>query len=311
MDNLGSRGLFTAILVALVSVHVQKFFTDRAMVIRMPAGVPPIVAQSFASLNPLFFLLVLFWLVRFVARRRHQPRWCRRRSRPWSLPSTRCRASWSMRWPRHGALVDRHQWRQRRRRLVAPIFLQYLSANVAAMTDGRALPYVTAYGFFTTFVNVGGTGATIALALLLVQLFRRRLPQDQPHVSADADLSDQRADFLRPADRPQSRLHDSLHPERADSDDRQLPPDALGLHPQTVRQRPMDDAADHRALSGVGRRLEGGGLGGGFHRDRDAGVLSLCPGRGTGAAAARAVLRDRPAAACCPRASHRRERRGR
>ncbi len=36
------------------------------------------------------------------------------------------------------------------------------------MTDGRALPYVTAYGFFTTFVNVGGTGATIALALLLV-----------------------------------------------------------------------------------------------------------------------------------------------
>jgi PTS system cellobiose-specific IIC component len=53
--------------------------------------------------------------------------------------------------------------------LVAPVFLEYLSANVAAMTDGRPLPYVTAYGFFTTFVNVGGTGATIALALLLVR----------------------------------------------------------------------------------------------------------------------------------------------
>jgi PTS system cellobiose-specific IIC component len=38
---------------------------------------------------------------------------------------------------------------------------------VEARTHGLALPYVTANGFFTTFVNVGGTGATIALALVL------------------------------------------------------------------------------------------------------------------------------------------------
>jgi cellobiose PTS system EIIC component len=30
------------------------------------------------------------------------------------------------------------------------------------------LPYVTAYGFFTSFVNVGGTGATLGLALIMV-----------------------------------------------------------------------------------------------------------------------------------------------
>ena len=29
MDGLGSQGLFTAILVALVTVRVQKFFTDQ------------------------------------------------------------------------------------------------------------------------------------------------------------------------------------------------------------------------------------------------------------------------------------------
>lgn len=29
------------------------------------------------------------------------------------------------------------------------------------------MPYITAYGFFTAFVNVGGTGATLALALVL------------------------------------------------------------------------------------------------------------------------------------------------
>jgi PTS system cellobiose-specific IIC component len=52
--------------------------------------------------------------------------------------------------------------------IVAPIFLQYLAANVAATSQGQPLPYVTALGFFTIFVNVGGTGATIALALIML-----------------------------------------------------------------------------------------------------------------------------------------------
>ena len=167
MDNLGSRGLFTAILVALVSVHVQKFFTDRAIVIRMPASVPPIVSQSFASLSPLFFLLVLFWSVRFVAgidiNQLVQAAFSPLVFALNTLPGILVYASlvtvlWSIGINGDNA-VDV---------IVAPIFLQYLAANVAAMTDGRTLPYVTAYGFFTTFVNVGGTGATIALALLLV-----------------------------------------------------------------------------------------------------------------------------------------------
>ena len=45
---------------------------------------------------------------------------------------------------------------------------------------------------------------------------------------------------------------------------------------------PVDDAADHRALPGDGRRLEGGGLGCGVDRDRDGGVLSVRQGGGTG-----------------------------
>jgi cellobiose PTS system EIIC component len=168
MDNLGSRGLFTAILVALVSVHVQKFFTDRELVIRMPAGVPPVVYQSFASLNPLFFLLLLFWTVRFVAgvdinavvQTAFSPLVFALNTLPGILVYA-CLVTvlWSVGINGDNA-VDA---------IVAPVFLEYLSANVAAMTDGRPLPYVTAYGFFTTFVNVGGTGATIALALLLVK----------------------------------------------------------------------------------------------------------------------------------------------
>jgi len=52
--------------------------------------------------------------------------------------------------------------------IVAPIFLQFLAANVEAAKAAQPLPYVTALGFFTSFVNVGGTGATIGLALIML-----------------------------------------------------------------------------------------------------------------------------------------------
>ncbi len=168
MENLGSKGLFTAILVALVTVQVQKFFTARELVIRLPASVPPIVSQSFVSLNPLVFLVVIFWLVRFVAgidinlvvQAVFTPLVFALNTLPGILVYA-CLVTvlWSVGINGDNA-VDA---------IVAPIFLQYLSANVAAMTAGQPLPYVTAYGFFTTFVNVGGTGATIALALLLAR----------------------------------------------------------------------------------------------------------------------------------------------
>jgi cellobiose PTS system EIIC component len=51
--------------------------------------------------------------------------------------------------------------------VVAPVFLQFLAENIKALASHEPMPYVTALGFFTTFVNVGGTGATIALALVM------------------------------------------------------------------------------------------------------------------------------------------------
>jgi PTS system cellobiose-specific IIC component len=167
MDGLGSRGLFTAILVALVTVRVQKAFTDANLVIRLPAGVPAIVSQSFLSLTPFCFLLVAFWIVRFgagldinlVVQKAFSPLVFALNTLPGILVYA-CLVTllWSVGINGDNA-VDA---------VVAPVFLQYLADNVTAMASGQPLPYVTAYGFFTTFVNVGGTGATIALALVLL-----------------------------------------------------------------------------------------------------------------------------------------------
>ena len=166
MDNLGSKGLFTAILIALVAVRVQKFFTDHNIVVKLPENVPPIVYESFLSLIPLFFLVVVFWIIRFVlgvdidhlVQIAFKPLVFALNTLPGILfYAFLVTLLWSVGINGDNAMDA----------IVAPIFLQYLTANVEAMTQGLPLPYATAYGFFTAFVNVGGTGATIALALVM------------------------------------------------------------------------------------------------------------------------------------------------
>jgi len=167
MDPLGSKGLFTAILVALITVRVQKFFTDKNLVIKLPANVPSVVYESFLSLTPLFVLVLCFWLIRYVlgvdintlVQTAFKPLVFALNT----LPGILCYAFlvtilWSVGINGDNA-VDA---------IVAPIFFQFLDANIDAMKTGQPLPFVTAYGFFTSFVNVGGTGATIALALVML-----------------------------------------------------------------------------------------------------------------------------------------------
>jgi PTS system cellobiose-specific IIC component len=165
--SLGSAGLFTAILIALVVVRLQKLFADKSLVIKLPDNVPSVVVESFASLIPMFFLVLVFWLIRFVVgldinglvQTALSPLVVGLDTLPGILLYTfLVTLLWSVGINGDNAMDA----------IVAPIFLLYLSANVEAMTQGEPLPYVTALGFFTTFVNVGGTGATIALALILL-----------------------------------------------------------------------------------------------------------------------------------------------
>lgn len=168
MDGLGSKGLFTAILVALITVRVQKFLTDRNWVITLPKSVPPVVYESFLSLTPLLLLVLVFWLIRFVlgvdidhfVQAAFQPLVFALNTLPGILVYA-CAVTllWFVGVNGDNALDA----------IVAPIFLQFLAANVTAMSAGQPPPFITANGFFSTFVNVGGTGATIALALILVR----------------------------------------------------------------------------------------------------------------------------------------------
>jgi len=167
MEALGSAGLFTAILVALVSVRVQKWMTDRNWVIRLPDGVPAVVSESFLSLVPFVVLLTGFWGIRHVlgidinqaVGRAFSPLVHMLDTLPGILLyAFAVTLLWSV-----GINGDNTM-----DAIVAPVFLQYLAENIDALKAGQAMPHITANGFFTTFVNVGGTGATLALALVLL-----------------------------------------------------------------------------------------------------------------------------------------------
>jgi len=166
-EGLGSNGLFTAIVVALICVRVQKFFTDRNLVIKLPASVPAVVYESFLSLIPMCVLVLVFWGIRFglgvdinhQVQLLFKPLVFALNTLPGILVYAFCvTLLWSVGINGDNAMDA----------VVAPVFLAGLMANAEAMNAGQPLTNITALGFFTTFVNVGGTGATIALALVMI-----------------------------------------------------------------------------------------------------------------------------------------------
>ena len=59
-NYLGASGLFAAILVSLITTKIFEWFVKHHIQIKMPDGVPPAVASSFAALIP-GFVIIVFW----------------------------------------------------------------------------------------------------------------------------------------------------------------------------------------------------------------------------------------------------------
>ena len=66
MDYLGAKGLFVAMIVGIVAAVLFIQFTKKGVVIKMPEGVPPNVANSFSSLIPMFLIGGIFLLVAYL-----------------------------------------------------------------------------------------------------------------------------------------------------------------------------------------------------------------------------------------------------
>jgi PTS system cellobiose-specific IIC component len=162
-----STGLFTAIIAGIVTTEIYHFCIKKNWVFKLPEGVPPAVSNSFVSLIPAMLILVLFWTIRVplhfniteFIQSIFSPLLHALNSLPGILLYT---FLVSLLWCAgiHGDMTLEG--------VADPIFLAFVAANASAYAKGEALPYITASGFSSLFVNVGGTGATLTLVLLMI-----------------------------------------------------------------------------------------------------------------------------------------------
>lgn len=61
LNNLGTNGLFVAIIIGLLSVNINKFIDKRNWKIKLPDSIPPMVANFINSLIPLLVNIIIFY----------------------------------------------------------------------------------------------------------------------------------------------------------------------------------------------------------------------------------------------------------
>jgi PTS system cellobiose-specific IIC component len=165
--NLSATGMFTAILVAILTTVVSRFVVAHNLTIKLPDSVPPAVAQSFNSLTPAALVLLIVWLIRVVLQinvndilqRVFQPLIFGLNTIPGLLVYTFVAlALWLIGVHGPNLLAG----------IVTPIFLSNIAANIKAFQAGQTVPYDVADGFWTLFQNIGGSGCTIGLVLAML-----------------------------------------------------------------------------------------------------------------------------------------------
>lgn len=66
ISSLSSSSLFGAIITSIVSVEFYRLMKKNNITIRMPEGVPPEVSNSFAALFPALGIILFFWVIKHV-----------------------------------------------------------------------------------------------------------------------------------------------------------------------------------------------------------------------------------------------------
>jgi len=170
---LDNRGLFTAIIVGLVTVEIFNFFVKRNLVFQMPAGVPPSITAAFVALTPTFVVFVLAWFVRVLLGIDFANGVVQVISKIIPVASSYVAVAiaetmhaflWTL--GIHGDLTIGIVWQ--------PIWTSNVAANAAARASGQAIPWIYT-SIFRSYVVPGGSGATLPLAIYMLRSKSARL----------------------------------------------------------------------------------------------------------------------------------------
>ncbi|WP_239565361.1 PTS cellobiose transporter subunit IIC [Brevibacillus fulvus] len=176
---LGSKGLFIAMLIAMLSTEIYRWIVQKKLVIRLPDGVPPAVSRSFIALIPGFVVIAVIWIARLLVEQTHfgslhnivgdllgEPLSILGGSLGGSLVAEFVLLLlWSC--GLHGAnIVDG---------VMSPIWYAAMDANRIAFQAHEVLPNVFTKQFFDNWIHIGGSGTTFGLVICM--LLRSRSQQ--------------------------------------------------------------------------------------------------------------------------------------
>lgn len=165
MGNLGAGGMFVGIISAIIAVEIYRWSQVKGFKISMPEQVPPSVARSFEALVPTAIVLLLFatvtmWLeidVHGLIGQVVAPLV----TATDTLPSVLIITFLGMLFWTFGI----HGWNIVGT-IARPLWLILLDENTAAYAAGEEIPNIGAEPLYQWFINIGGSGATIGLAIL-------------------------------------------------------------------------------------------------------------------------------------------------
>ena len=167
---LDASGLFTAIIGGFIAIKIYRFMVKRGFTIKLPDSVPPAIAKSFELLLPVVVVILLFQPLSILVQNKLGmmiPELIMNIFRPLIRASDTLPAVIiillivHLLWfcGIHGVNVVVA--------IINPIILSNLSENQIALQAGQALPRIFAGGFLDAFVYLGGSGATIGLAIAM------------------------------------------------------------------------------------------------------------------------------------------------
>lgn len=166
-SQLGSGGIFTAIVICIITIEIISFCVRKNWVITLPDSVPPAVSKSFSSLIPGSAALFIVWFVRVVLNVNIN----QVIQTIFSPLVVGLNSIWGVELATflvlllwivgiHGTNVIGS--------IYTPVFLTSLTANINAAAKGQAPHYITADGFLNFGMTIGGTGAVLGLVLCML-----------------------------------------------------------------------------------------------------------------------------------------------
>ncbi|MDF2680802.1 MAG: celB [Brevibacillus sp.] len=171
---MGSKGLFVAMILALLSTEIYRKIIQKKIIITMPDGVPPAVARSFVALIPASAVLLVVWLLRILIENTSFQSIHNIVSDLLVGPLNALGSSmfgaiiavllvqllWSL--GLHGAAIVGG--------VMDPIWLSLMDQNRAVFQADPTgeLPNVITKQFFDLWIYAGGSGATLALVVLMI-----------------------------------------------------------------------------------------------------------------------------------------------